>query len=149
MQELSGETVARYDRLVHGLHLDHIRHRAGQRPPPAAPADGYSRLFCMMFSRRRENMGYRGKAPVLVSPRYMILSGIWDFTKRGRGIALDLSGSCPACSTGKQEGVPGGHSLSLSAGATLPRLGVYARSLPAPPAVADGRSPAPAGALAP
>lgn len=143
MQELSGASVARYDRLVYGLHLDHIRHRAGQHPPPAAPADGYSGLFCITIfvaCRKRSCAGVQGPGPLYCLPAYMILSGIWDFIKRGRGIAPDLTGRHPVGIYRATRGdSPVGCPLSLSAGATLPRLGVYARSLPASPA-GDTRS---------
>ena len=39
-------------------------------------------------------MGYRGETPVL-SPRVYALSDIWDFAKRGRGTAPDLTDHQP------------------------------------------------------
>lgn len=95
------------------------------------------RLIC-------RNPGYRGRGPCIVSPRYMILSGIWDFIKRGRGIAPDLTDRVRLAFISKQEGVPSGHTLSFvldistenDAAAQQPDTAVSTKR--------DGRTPPPA-----
>lgn len=76
---------------------------------------GYRGETKRTISRRHEIVAPRGTgaaAPVL-SPRVYALSDRWDFIKRGRGIALDLTDICPVCFYSAQKGVPGGHSLSF------------------------------------